>query len=260
MKLNKQPVLNRHGLKMLVHFEPSPQPNGKLAIIQHGYGGYMDELHLVSFAKTFLENGYNVLLTDSSNSMNEADGRIDDATIQTHYEDLQDIIQWTAQQDWHQEPFALLGHSLGGMSVLNYAINNPDKISVLIPAAAVINKELMDEAYQKNMPDDYQNLINGKTRLKVSEKYPDKNGHQTYHWFESMKDYDVLPNASNITSPTLLLVGEHDEPTPPEHQKILLESLSCEKEIHIFDKADHCYSDKIPEACAHLDAFLKKHA
>lgn len=50
--------------------------------------------------------------------------------------------------------------------------------------------------------------------------------------------------------PVLLIVGEHDTATPPEHQQLLHDKLPGEKEIHIIKGVDHNFrrEGKLDEA------------
>lgn len=56
--------------------------------------------------------------------------------------------------------------------------------------------------------------------------------------------YDLLPEAYKLTMPVLLMVGEKDESTPPEHQYMLYERLPGKKEIHIIKGSEHTFREK----------------
>ena len=53
--------------------------------------------------------------------------------------------------------------------------------------------------------------------------------------------YDLLPDAKKLTMPVLLIVGEYDNGTPPEHQKLLFDALPGPKEMHIIKGAKHTF-------------------
>ncbi|MBI3458707.1 hypothetical protein HY061_00365 [Candidatus Azambacteria bacterium] len=55
--------------------------------------------------------------------------------------------------------------------------------------------------------------------------------------------YDLLPNASNLTMPVLLITGEKDISTPPDHVQILFEALPGPREYHIIKNAPHTFRD-----------------
>ena len=146
-------------------------------------------------------------------------------------------------QQWYQEPFALTGHSLGGFSVLLYAGQNPEKISMLFPAAAVLSGNHLENAYKTHMPDYYDEYIkNGSSVVECSFK-PGLTAIKPLSWLTDMREWDAAPLLKNLTMPVLLVVGEHDEPTPPEHQQEIYDGLATNnKTLHIIAGADHCYN------------------
>lgn len=252
-----QKIENRYGLNILIKFRPTPAPQGKLAFIQHGFSGSMVEPHIAAFAETYLKNGYDVVLMDCTNSFNDADGEVHNNTIQSHYEDLEDVISWAKNQEWYREPFALAGHSLGGLSILTYASKNPDKVRSLFPAATVISGRHLEEANMFRTPDEYQKF---KTSGRMDIECTYKEGvtdYRPYSWIETMWDWNALNMADKITAPTLLVVGSEDGGTPPEHQNLLYDELAGPTEINIVDGVDHCYVGKVDVVCGHLDNWLK---
>ena len=50
---------------------------------------------------------------------------------------------------------------------------------------------------------------------------------------EDRLQYDVLLKAEKLQMPVLLIVGDKDDITPPEHQKILFDLLPGKKELFI---------------------------
>ena len=60
-----------------------------------------------------------------------------------------------------------------------------------------------------------------------------------WSFIEDGQQYDVLPKADRLTMPILLIVGENDTGTPPEHQQLFHEKLPGRKEIHIIKGVDH---------------------
>ena len=72
--------------------------------------------------------------------------------------------------------------------------------------------------------------------------------------------YDLLPEANKLTMPVLMIVGEQDDSTILEHQKILYEKLAGKKELHVILGAPHTFVD--PEHLQKLkeifDQWIKK--
>ena len=61
---------------------------------------------------------------------------------------------------------------------------------------------------------------------------------------EDRLKYDLLPEVNKLTMPVLLIVGDKDDGTPPEHQKILFDKLPGKKELHIIKDAPHTFRDE----------------
>ncbi len=61
--------------------------------------------------------------------------------------------------------------------------------------------------------------------------------------------------------PVLLIVGEYDESTPPEHQKILFDALLGPKEMHIIKDAPHTFREPkhLEEIRQLFDKWIKKY-
>ncbi len=57
-------------------------------------------------------------------------------------------------------------------------------------------------------------------------------------------NYDLLPKVNKLTMPVLLIVGDKDNGTPPEHQKILFDKLPGKKEMHIIKNAPHTFIEE----------------
>ena len=119
--MKKTFIKNRKGENVSVLVEKSENQKG-LAFIMHGLGGFKEQDHIAAFANAFKEKGFTVVRFDTTNTLGESGGKYEDATITNYYEDLEDVVIWAQEQEWYQEPFALSGHSLGGICTLLYYI------------------------------------------------------------------------------------------------------------------------------------------
>jgi len=61
---------------------------------------------------------------------------------------------------------------------------------------------------------------------------------------EDRLKYNLLEKANKLTMPVLLIVGDKDTKTPPEHQKILFKNLPGKKELHIIKGSPHTFTAK----------------
>jgi len=231
---------NRRGQKIVVLIEEAPNQKG-LAFVMHGLGGFKEAPHIETFAKAFVENGYAAVRFDTTNSIGESEGKYEDATITNYYEDLEDVITWAKSQKWYQEPFCLAGHSLGGVSVALYAERHPEKVKAVAPISTVVSGKLSTETHE------YRGTIEEwkKTGWHVRESRSKPGMILKLPWshMEDRLKYDLLPEAHKLTMPVLLIVGEKDDGTPPEHQKTLFDKLSNMKELHIIKGAPHTFRD-----------------
>lgn len=236
-------IKNRKGENVSVVVEKSEDQKG-LAFVMHGLGGFKEQDHVATFADAFKERGFTVVRFDTTNTLGESGGKYENATITSYYEDLEDVIKWAQEQEWYQEPFALSGHSLGGICTSLYAEKYPEKVLALAPISTVISGKLSVEARKRDDAEDFANWE--KTGWKEEESFSKPGTIKRLPWshIADRLKYDLLPNASKLTMPVLLITGENDTSTPPDHIQILFEALSGPKEYHIIKNAPHTFRDK----------------
>lgn len=229
-------ISNRDGNRVSVQVEGPLEP-GKLAFVMHGLGGNKVQPHIRAMAEAFLDNGYTVVTWDAVHTFGESEGgSYEDATVTNYYADLEDIIQWASGQTWYVEPFVLCGHSLGGISVAVYAQKYAQKVKAVAPLSAVISGKLS----LLTKADDLEAWKRTGIRVTMSR---DGSREKRLKWshMEDRMNYDLLQQADKLTMPVLMIVGENDAPTPPEHQKMLYELLPGPKELHIIGGAEHSF-------------------
>lgn len=238
-------IKNRKGQKIAVVAENPAGKNG-LAFVMHGLSGNKDQAHIRVFIKAFLDSNYTTVSFDTTNTFGESDGNYEDATITNYYEDLEDVVSWSQKETWYKEPFVLAGHSLGGICTALFAEKHPSAIKALAPISTVVSGELSwANKTRKNEIEDWK-----KTGWKqeISAHRPGIIKRLKWSHMEDRIKYNLIPDANKLTMPVLLLVGDQDTSTPPEHQKILFEALPGKKEIHIIKNAPHTFRDQ-----EHLD-------
>jgi pimeloyl-ACP methyl ester carboxylesterase len=238
----KEFVKNRKSQKMAVMVELN-NPQKGLVFIMHGLGGFKEQTHLQTMAEAFLENGYTVVRFDTTNTLGESDGNYEDATTTNYYEDLEDIIKWSVGQKWYQEPFILVGHSLGAMSVALFAEKYPDKVKALAPISTVVSGKLSVNAHMKFEPEEFKKWEETGWSEKESRSKPKIIKRLKWSHMSDRLKYDLIPEVNKLTMPVLMIVGENDENTPKEHQKILYKVLPGKKELHIIKEAPHTFRE-----------------
>jgi len=147
-------VTNRKGQRIVGDLETPLQ--GKIkgtCIVQHGWGGHRNKTTIQAAKNAFLETGFQTFNFDTTNSFGESDGNYEKSTLGLHWEDLEDVVQWSQKQDWFVGPLALTGHCQGGYAVARYAEEYPLQVSYLVPIAPVISGELSFEAHRTYKPE-----------------------------------------------------------------------------------------------------------
>ena len=184
-------IRNRYNLNIVVEYRAVKSPSG-LAFVQHGFSGFKEEPHIAAIAEVFRKHDISTVTFDASNAFGESAGKLEDARLGKHAQDLEDVIAWAKGQDWYAEPFFLAGHSLGGASVLSYATQFPDQVKGLAPLSTVVSGELLIEACKRHTPDDWSELKDRGYIMKQSSLRPEKTGKRMMEYYIEACDHDFL--------------------------------------------------------------------
>jgi len=170
----------------------------KKALLVHGWSGRGTQL--CKIADELLKSGYSTISFDAP-AHGKSPGN---STI------MVDFIASIIEIDKLYGPFDIaIGHSLGGMSVLN-AIKEGLKVraSIIIGSGDVVQDILDDFIAKLELKPDFSQLL----RIHFEKKYK-----------ENMDDYSAYKAASGTLIPTLVI---HDEDDP---------EVSVKAGLHIFD-------------------------
>ncbi|KKR70163.1 MAG: hypothetical protein UU13_C0012G0009 [Candidatus Nomurabacteria bacterium GW2011_GWB1_40_7] len=242
--MEKFAIKNRKGLKIVGEIL-KPENSIGLSFVLHGLGGFKGQSHIKVLADTLFEHNYTVINFDATNSIGESGGKYEDATMQNHYEDLVDTINWSKTQNWYKEPFVLTGHSLGGHAVARYAEDYPKEVKVVFPFAAVFSGQDNLEASYRFSPEETKEWKEAGWRTRVSNSKVGTTLRLPWSHMEERLKHDLKPNVGHITMPILFVVGENDTACPPDHQKKFYDLLpkNTEKEFHIIKEAPHTFHE-----------------
>ena len=243
MASKKEFINNRQGIKIAVLIDQKDKQTG-LVFVMHGLGGFKEQPHIQIIADAFLKNNYTVVRFDTTNTLGESGGNYENATTTNYYEDLEDVVNWATKQSWYQEPFVLSGHSLGGISVALFAEKFPEKIKAIAPISTVVSGQLSIEQHQKINYEEFKNWEQTGYLEKVSNSKPGIIKKLKWSHITDRLQYDLIPKVEKLTMPTILIVGENDTSTPPEHQEILYNKLPGKKELHIIKNSPHTFRDQ----------------
>ncbi len=247
-------IKNRKSQKISVLVEENNSPTG-LVFIMHGLGGFKEQHHINAMADAFKQNNYTVIRFDTTNSIGESEGSYEDATTTNYYEDLEDLICWAEKQSWYQEPFVLVGHSLGAMCISLYAQKYSEKIKAIAPISTVVSGKLsMETEGKKEWKDSGWQIIESASKPGLMKKLP-------WSHMEDRQKYDLLENVKKLTMPVLLIVGDNDTSTPISHQQVLYNALiEGRKELHVIKGSGHNFrkESEREELKQIFDAWIKK--
>lgn len=247
--MQKFTIKNRKGLEIVGNILTPENPKG-LSFLLHGLGGFKEQIHIEILADILFDNNYIVVNFDATNSIGESDGKYEDATMQNHYEDLVDVINWAKTQIWYKEPFVLAGHSLGGFAVAKYAEEFPNEVKAVFPYAAVFSGQDNLDASNKFQPEELEEWKKTGWKIRTSNSKPGTELKLPWSHMEERLTHDLKPKADKIIMPILFVVGEKDESCPPYQQKNFYDLITTNtnKEFHIVKNAPHTFREQ-----EHLD-------
>ena len=155
-----------------------------------------------------------------------------------------------------KSPFLLAGHSLGGSTILNYAINHPQLVEGLILVSSVFSGKDLLEHTQNMTPEFYHALATkGVTRSQEGrECFLDL----TY--LQELQKYDFYSLVSSFQKPILLITGDKDTASLPQDNKNFYEHITAPKILSILQDCTHIYEKEKnqQELDKQIRSFIKK--
>ena len=229
----------------------------KMVIIQHGLASNMNHAAVQTAKKAFLDNGFVVVTFDGRYSLGKGNNDVEKVQLATFEKDLQSVIDWVQTQPFYSEPFALVGHSLGGASVIQYGADHPDLTNILIPITPVISGNLWEKSCMTNMAEFCE-----KWKQSGSYEYTDPENHKTaiipFGVIASCNDYDANKLTKKIKPKTLLIAAQNDIVINPNDVQTLSKKIKGGKAV-IVKSADHNFSSEQNQSDLYMaiDTFLK---
>lgn len=239
MNSTKFSLKNRDAVELVGVLDLVENARG-VAFIAHGLSGDKYQPQMKAIAAACNEAGYTAVRWDAANTIGESGGDLKYASVTSYYADLEDVIKWAKTREWYMEPFVLMGHSLGGISVGLYGENYPERVKGLAPLSTVVSGELSKQTKVMRGID----LDKWKRDGFFEEERLTSPGTKKVYYaeLEDRLRYDLLPKADALTMPLLFIVGSEDNGTPEEHQRLLMNAAASKrKEIHTIKGAEHSF-------------------
>jgi pimeloyl-ACP methyl ester carboxylesterase len=158
---------------------------------------------------------------------------------------------------------ALIGHSDGGTIALYFAAQQPERVSCLVSVAAHIYIEPKMEPGILRIQQEF--MTNKRFRAGLQYAHGDKYEIVFQNWFDGWYNpesiaWDIRPLLSQIKCPALIVQGEEDEHTTPQHALDIAGSIPG-SDLWLLQGATHMLpQEKAAEFNTKILQFLKGHA
>ncbi len=216
-------------------------PYHKLAIIQHGLASHMNHVAVQEAKQAFLNNHYVVITFDSRYSLGKGNNDVEKVQLKTFLEDLETVADWAKNQPFYSEPFALVGHSLGGASIIEFGAKYSSQVNILIPITPVISGKSWEKSCMENMSEFCRFWKHNGTY-----KYTDEQNHKTavipFSVVTGCTHYNAYSLAKQINAKTLLIAAENDIVINPDSIKKLSKSFT-NSHVSIIKSAGHNFEN-----------------
>jgi len=235
---------------------------GEPIILSHGW---MDDCSVWKSQIEFLAKKYKVIVYDHRGH-GKSDKPKKDYSIQTLSNDIYSLIQ-----KLNFEKITIIGHSMGGMTALVFALEHPDKVSklVLVGTTAKMAFSMRVQLWIMMHILPYKSFARGAIDSKYYEpseqviKEAMDRALRTSKYvahecsLEFTKNYDIRHRVSKIKVPTLIIVGDKDKVTPVEMSQHLSSEIEGSK-LQIIPNSKHMpMIDKVKEVNEIIDKFIK---
>lgn len=231
----KQRIKNRHGIELSAVIENESGVAG-LAFVVHGLGGFKEQVHIRTLVEAFLENDYVVVTYDAANTIGESGGQMEDATLTSYFEDLEDVTKWAKSQSWYKESFVVCGHSLGGASSIMCAAKYPEKVKAIVPVSAFIagplSKRLENKETMARWERDGYIFEESKSKPGVMKKIG-------WGFIQDALTHDMRSIAHKIKCPALFVTGSKDVSCSPESQQMVIDKITFPTELKVIEGMEH---------------------
>ena len=186
----------------------------------------MDHPHILKLAEEVSKQGMSVLRFSFSGNGNSS-GRFEQCTISKEIQDLQCILSAVIASGWRP---IYAGHNMGGAVGALTAVVDP-RIELLISLAGMVETA-------KFCKNEFGMIIPGQGNMWDNAQCP-----LSQEFVNDMLQIkSVLPRASGIQIPWLLIHGTNDDVVPISESQSLILNFEKARELIEIDGGDHLFS------------------
>jgi acylglycerol lipase len=232
----------------------SPKPKGVL-VISHGLGEHSDRYK--NLINSLAGKGISIYALDHRGHGKSGGKRGHVDSYMKYIGDMKQLVEEVVKIENKNVPIMLLGHSMGGLIAMKYALTHPGDLHslilsapALIPAVAVPGiKKVLGRVFSILMP---RMTLNNEldpsdisTDIDVVQAYrndPLVHDRVSARWYTEFLDTaaDCLSRAAELRMPLLLIHGTGDRMVSTEGSKVVYEKASsADKQIQFFEGLFH---------------------
>jgi pimeloyl-ACP methyl ester carboxylesterase len=197
-------ITNRNGKRMPATLRmPGSAPKGTFVVL-HGLGGWKEQGVVAAMADAVCTAGHIAVTFDAADGAMAPDSDPLVSTTTGYREDLEDVIAYAKEQDWHAAPLSLAGHSQGALVALEYARIHAGLERLILAASAISWR-----TYTKFViPLGFWLVAAG------SHNTPGPSGRSLRlgrPWLFDFMGYDGYRSAPHVSVPTLVISAGYDD-------------------------------------------------
>ena len=242
------PVLESNGKQVsYVTGRQGMQEGLKTLVFVHGSGG--TRLHW-NYQRHYFEQFCNVVVADLPGHGQAS--TVGEKSVEAYANHLLNLIQALPGN-----MYCLVGHSLGGAIVQEFALLHPQYVEALILVGTGARLRVLP-AILEGIPERFEetvSLING---YAFSQKAPPeliqqgveamlKARRDVLHGdFSACDRFDIMDRVGDIRAPSLVICGGDDRLTPPKYAQFLADKIT-DARVEIIDGAGHMVMIEKPE-------------